>query len=58
MSAENTFNELFSGKPKIEATAEMRQAATSLFQIYCSYVEAGFTPAQAMQFIVAILMKS
>jgi len=39
----------------IEPPARQRQAAQELYQLYISYIQAGFTEAQAMQMLCAIL---
>jgi len=48
---------LFNSTAPVELPADIRSGAASIFSLYSSYVEAGFTPAQAMQIIIAMITK-
>jgi len=41
--------------PRREPTAEQRQAARVLHELYVSYTEAGFSRVQAMQMVLTVL---
>lgn len=50
-------SELFNSTAPVELPADVRQGAAGLFSVYSSYVEAGFTPAQAMQLLISLMLK-
>ena len=39
------------GRTRIEPSADMREVAASMFQIFTAFRDAGFTAAQAMEFV-------
>lgn len=53
----SSFESLFGGKAPIEPNAEMRSGAGILFEFYTANLEAGFTPVQAMQVLIAYIAK-
>lgn len=58
----NFFNEVFGadgeGNTPHEPPSDLRQAAGMLFSLYTSFMDAGFTPEQAMKLIVEVAVAS
>lgn len=50
--------DFFPGAPKREPSAEQRQGAIGLHEIYTAHVEAGFTKQQAMDIVLEMVRAS
>jgi hypothetical protein len=55
---DNNFSDIFgTEKIVVEPTADQRDGAIQMYQLRQAWIDAGFTPAEAMQLLISAITK-